>query len=68
MLLHSSRCREEDVPAPVHLAAQRWGGGFKVGGLPDVRPYPESDSYSYELWFGGLLSTVVLPTSTDYEL
>lgn len=50
MLLHSSRCGEEDVPAPVHLAAQRWGGGFKVGGLPDVRAYPGTDCHSYELW------------------
>lgn len=29
-------CAEADVPTPVHLAAQRWGGGFKVGGLPEV--------------------------------
>ena len=39
MLNHASllrSCAEADVPRPVHLAAQRWGGGFKVGGLPEV--------------------------------
>ncbi|KAK9828106.1 hypothetical protein WJX81_004990 [Elliptochloris bilobata] len=36
LLARSHGCAEAEVPAPVHLAAQRWGGGFKVGGLPEA--------------------------------